>query len=71
MSRDRFDIAVGDDASKGIIDVDIFSYGPQTSYRAMVPRGNMYCFPMVLSEAKTLRDMLNEAIEHVEAGGHG
>lgn len=70
--RAPFDVAVGTDAAKGVVDVDVFTKLPLAMiHRAMTPSGHMYCFPMDLEEAKTLRDMLNDAIEHVEAGGHG
>lgn len=71
MSR-RFDVSVGTDAAASIVDVDIFVSGEGRTIRwATAGGGDMYCFPMSLREAKVLRDMLDEGIEHVEAGGHG
>lgn len=69
--RDPFDVGVGTDAAQGVIDVDIFASKRWRVQRTMVNGDHMYCFPMILAEAKELRDMLNDAIEHVEAGGHG
>jgi hypothetical protein len=71
MTRAPFDVGVGTSAAEGIVDVDVYTSGPQLVHRVMVDGSHMYCFPMILSEAKELRDMLNDAIEHVEAGGHG
>lgn len=70
--RQAFDISVGTSVVGGIVDVDIFVGGPVSRiHRTMVNGDQMFCFEFILSEAKTLRDTLNDAIEHLESGGHG
>lgn len=67
--KQAFDVGVGTDASSGIIDLDITcTYPLRTFYQG--PGCLTYSFPFDLAEAKMTRDMLNDAIEHVEAGGH-
>jgi hypothetical protein len=74
MTRQVFDIGVATNVRDGLIDVEIGCTGtlkPFFTPGAVDPDGyNVYGFPMILPEAKLLRDMLNDAIEHVEAGGH-
>jgi hypothetical protein len=63
VSRRKHDIGIGTNAVTRIIDVEI-SYRVADTYVA-------HAFPMALEETRLLRDMLTDAIEHVEAGGHG
>lgn len=76
MTRQAFDVGIGTDAAGGIIEVDISCTGALRRFffpdrGAHANSYNTYRFPMILAEARVLRDMLNDAIEHVEAGGHG
>lgn len=73
VTRKPFDVSVASTAlGGGIVEVDIMNDEPHHFQRPDPDdAGWTYCFPLNLVEAKELRDMLNGAIEDVEAGGHG
>lgn len=73
VNRKPFDVSVASTGRHGgIVEVDI-TYGDPCHWQCPDPddTGWTYCFPLDLSEAKELRDMLTSSIDDMEAGGHG
>jgi hypothetical protein len=70
VTRQKFDISVGTSVAPGIIDVSLLARQVEPVFQ-LGADSYAYSFPLRLDEAVVLRDMLTDAIEHVEAGGHG